>query len=90
MQLPMHCKTCAVRKERNRVAAKESRQKKRREAEVAVFQDKVDRAADVAATRAIVTQAAKAATSAAVKAVMAGAGAGAGGAAGTDKASSRT
>ena len=33
MQLPMHCKTCAVRKERNRVAAKESRTKKRREAE---------------------------------------------------------
>lgn len=78
MQLPMQCKTCAVRKERNRVAAKESRQKKRREAEIAVFQGKVDRAADVAASRAFSIAVTQAATSAAVMAAMVGASGGAG------------
>ena len=52
MQLPTQCKTCAVRKERNRVAAKESRQKKRREAESVSHRDLVARAADFAALRA--------------------------------------
>ena len=52
MQLPQLCKTCAVRKERNRVAAKESRQKKRREAESVSNRSLVARAADFAASRA--------------------------------------
>jgi hypothetical protein len=52
MQLPQQCKTCAVRKERNRLAAKESRHKKRREAEVVNTRNLIAAAADVAASRA--------------------------------------
>lgn len=52
MQLPQQCKTCAVRKERNRLAAKESRHKKRREAEVVATRELIATAADVAASRA--------------------------------------
>lgn len=52
MQLPQQCKTCAVRKERNRLAAKESRHKKRREAEVVITRNLIAAAADVAASRA--------------------------------------
>jgi len=52
MQLPQQCKTCAVRKERNRLAAKESRHKKRREAEVVQTRSLIAAAADVAASRA--------------------------------------
>jgi len=51
MQLPQQCKTCAVRKERNRLAAKESRHKKRREAEVVATRELIATAADVAASR---------------------------------------
>jgi len=58
MQLPTQCKTCAVRKERNRVAAKESRLKKRREAETVSHRSQVARAADVAASRATIARAA--------------------------------
>jgi hypothetical protein len=74
MQLPTQCKTCAIRKERNRVAAKESRQKKRRDAEAAIFRDQVDRAAAYAASR---SSAAKSASAGAVAGAGAGAGAGA-------------
>jgi hypothetical protein len=51
MQLPQQCKTCAVRKERNRLAAKESRHKKRREAEIVNTRSLIAAAADVAASR---------------------------------------
>jgi len=53
MQLPQLCKTCAIRKERNRLAAKESRHKKRREADQMTTRSLISAAADVAAMRAI-------------------------------------
>jgi hypothetical protein len=52
MQLPQQCKTCSVRKERNRLAAKESRHKKRREADAANTRGLIAVAAMVAASRA--------------------------------------
>jgi len=58
MQLPTQCKTCAVRKERNRVAAKESRLKKRRETEVVIHRSQVARAADVVASKVMSARAA--------------------------------
>lgn len=51
MQLPQQCKTCAVRKERNRIAAKESRHKKRLSADFIATRMLWTRAADEAARR---------------------------------------
>jgi hypothetical protein len=74
MQLPMQCKTCAIRKERNRVAAKESRQKKRREAEGVQLRQQIRAAAEFAASRAAPAPS----PMAPVASVAAGAGAGVG------------
>jgi len=55
MQLPQQCKTCAIRKERNRIAAKESRYKKRVAADDAATRILWAKAAEETAKRAAAT-----------------------------------
>lgn len=52
MQLPMLCKTCAIRKERNRIAAKEARLRKREAAEASTRSRDIRRAAEEVARKA--------------------------------------